>query len=225
MFYCIKLPRNHGPTELSSNPPIRPKVLLISPSSSLRRKRLRAHRLSTLSTRPVGTSLSLATNPLLPLQLSGTSFKVSPYRPSLALNGSISRLGGLAMLEVALDASAALCLVAVGLGARLSLRGLAELRGVVDGAGCRAGEAAQGVCLCRRNAVLRLPWHPCLRVGLEGVLAGSCSGGVRLRAELRGGIVADLDSWLVLLEERVRLVIRSVEKLPESKGWNLLLHV
>lgn len=205
MFYCIKLPRNHGPTELSSSPPIRPKVLLISPSSSLRRKRLRTHRLSTLSTRPIGTSFGRATSSLLPLQLSSPSFKVRPYRPSLALDGAISRLGGLAVLEVALDASAALCLVAVGLGARFSLRRLTELRGVVDRARRCAREAAQGVCLCRRGVVLRLPRHFCLRVRLEGVLAGSCSGRVRLRGELGSGVVANLDSWLVLFEGEVRL--------------------
>lgn len=76
------------------------------------------------------------------------SFQVSSYRPGLLLDGAVARRGGLAGLEVALEARPTLRLVAVSLGARLALRGLAKLCRVVDGGGCSAGEAAQGVCLC-----------------------------------------------------------------------------
>lgn len=111
------------------------------PSSPLRCKSLGAHRLSTLSARPVDTTLGCTASPLLPLQLSSTSFKVSTYRPGLVLDGAVARRGGLSVLEMALHTRAALRLVAVCLGARLALRGLAELCRVVDGGGCGSGEA------------------------------------------------------------------------------------
>lgn len=213
----IAFPRNHGPAGPSSAPIIyagrAPDHI---PSSSLGRKRLRAHRLGTLSTRPVDTSLRCTTSPLLPLQLSGASFKVSPRRPGLGLDGAISRLCGLAVLEVALDASAALRLVAVGLGTRLALRRLAELCRVVDGAGRRAGEAAQGVCLT---------WDFGLRVRLEGVFAGSCARLVHLRAELGGGVVANLDSWLVLVEGKGKVSFVLSTTCTKPLGLDLLLHV
>lgn len=123
--------------------PITPNPLLTPghPSSSLSCKTLGTHRLSTFSARPVDTSLGRTTRTFLPLQLSSTSFKVSPYRPSLVLNGAVARRGGLAVLEMALETRAPLRLVAVCLGARLALRGLAKLCRVVDGGGCGSGEA------------------------------------------------------------------------------------
>jgi hypothetical protein len=122
-----------------SNTEALPNHDMTHPSSPLRRNLLRAGRLRTLGARPVETALRRTTGPLLPLELGRAPFQVRPCGARLALDGAVARHGRLPVAEVALQARAALRLVAVLLGARLALRGLAKLCRVVDRGGGGAG--------------------------------------------------------------------------------------
>lgn len=160
----------------------------VTPLRQLSTQLLRTGRNPLLGTSPVRTTLHSPTGTLLPLELPRAALEVRPEPTHLPVDTTIPRLRA-----ARADGDAVLLPRAVVLRAGLAVQRLPELGRAVDAARRRRAGEVEGV------GVVRLAGDLGLGVGGEGALARCGAGWVGLGGELWGGVVTDLDSWLVLI--------------------------